>query len=141
MLEIIAIVLSSVSVFYAFLVWRSLHKIQVAVSRAFGEKALLMHAGKKAERFQKQLLEELLPQILSQIHPLGGLATPFIRSLMENMDLKPSDVLGIVQAIGELLSSFGKQQNLNKKSSENKILKSLFGGVNGEKEKEEKEKS
>jgi len=141
MLEIIAIVLSSVSVLYAFFVWRSIHQIRVAVSRAFGEKALMMHSSRKAEKFQKQILEQMLPEFLSQIHPLGGLATPFVRSLMENLELKPSDVLGLIQAIGGLLSSFQKQQNLNGDQNESKLLKSLFGGVNGEKEKEEKEKS
>jgi len=140
MLEYIALGVSLFSVFYAFLVWRSIHQIKVAVSRAFGEKALMMHAGKKAEKFQRQILEELLPQILSQIHPFGGLATPFVRSLMENMDLKPSDVLGIIKAIGGLMQSFTKKQNLNEDQTESKLL-NLFSGLsrNGEKEKEEKE--
>jgi len=142
MLEFIAIGISLVSVFYAFLVWRSLRNIEIAVKRAFGEKALMMHANKKAEKYQKQILEQLLPQILSQVHPLGGLFTPFIRNLMENMDLKPSDVLGIIQAASGLMQSFTKKQNLKGDQTENKLLKSLLGGENGKETKEEeKEKS
>jgi len=142
MLEYVAIVISSLSVFYAFLVWRSLHRIEVAVRRAFGEKALIMHSSKKAEKFQKELLEQMLPQVLTQIHPLAGLLTPFIRNFMENTDLKPSDVLGLIQAAQNLFSTFKVQKNLNEEKSESKLLHQLFGVVNGkEKTQKEEEKS
>jgi len=136
MLEFIAIGISLVSVFYAFLVWRSLRNIEIAVKRAFGEKALMLHSSRKAEKYQKQFLEQMLPQILSQVHPLGGLLSPFVRSFLENTDLKPSDVLGLVQAIQNIFSSFGKQSNLNKESSESKNLKDILGGEYGSEEKE-----
>lgn len=103
-----AFFLSILSVFFAFFTWYNYNRILVAVKRAFSEKALMLHAKRKSPEVTKQLIK----QILAEIHPLGALASPFVDNIVDSLNLKPSDIIAIVDNLPKILGLFSKKQSL-----------------------------